>query len=49
MQLEDIDLTAWIGRTETATDTVTTTPVRALTATLDHPAAPVPDGTPLPG
>ena len=48
MQLEDIDLTAWIGRTETATDTVTPTPVRALTATLDHPAAPVPAGTPLP-
>jgi len=48
MQLEDIDLTAWIGRTETATDTVTPTPVRALTATLDHPAAPTPAGTPLP-
>ena len=48
MQLEDIDLTAWIGRTETAADTVTPTPVRALTATLDHPAAPVPAGTPLP-
>ena len=48
MQLEDIDLTAWIGRTETATDTVTPTPVRALTATLDHPVAPAPAGTPLP-
>ena len=48
MQLEDIDLTAWIGRTETVADTVTPTPVRALTATLDHPAVPVPAGTPLP-
>ena len=48
MQLEDIDLTTWIGRTETAADTVTPTPVRALTATLDHPAAPAPAGTPLP-
>ena len=48
MQLEDIDLTAWIGRTETATDTVTPTPVRALSATLDHPVAPAPAGTPLP-
>jgi 3-methylfumaryl-CoA hydratase len=48
MQLENIDLTTWIGRTETATDTVTPTPVRALTATLDHPTAPVPTGTPLP-
>ena len=48
MQLEDIDLTTWIGRTETATDTVTPTPVRALTATLDHPVEPAPAGTPLP-
>src|SRR6185437_11529523 len=48
MQLDDIDLTAWIGRAETATDTVTPTPVRALTAILDHPVAPAPTGTPLP-
>ena len=48
MQLEDIDLAAWIGRTETATDTVTPTPVRALSATLDHPVAPAPAGAPLP-
>ena len=48
MQLEDIDLTAWIGRTETVTDTVTPTPVRALSATLDHPVAPAPADTPLP-
>ena len=48
MQLENIDLTTWIGRTETAADTVTPTPVRALTATLDHPPAPAPAGTTLP-
>ena len=51
MQLEDTqpqDLATWIGRSETAADTVTPTPVRALAATLDHPVAPVPDGTPLP-
>jgi 3-methylfumaryl-CoA hydratase len=28
----------WIGRSETSRDTVTETPVRALNATLDHPA-----------
>ena len=44
MQLEDIDLATWIGRSETAADTVTPTPVRALAATLDHTVAPVPDG-----
>ena len=48
MQLQDIDLSTWIGRTETTTDTVTAAPVRALAATLDHPAAPVPPGSPLP-
>ena len=51
MQLEDTqlqDLATWIGRSETAADTVTPTPVRALAATLDHTVAPVPDGTPLP-
>ena len=45
----DIDeLRAWIGRNETVHDTAYATPVVALTATLDHPAAPVEDGTPLP-
>ena len=42
------DITAWVGRSETVHDTITPTPVMALTATLDHPAAPVPPGTPLP-
>ena len=42
------DLHAWIGRSETVHDRIGPTPVRALTATLDHPAAPVPDGSPLP-
>jgi 3-methylfumaryl-CoA hydratase len=42
------DLTAWIGRSETVHDTLGPTPVLALAATLDHPAAPVTSGTPLP-
>jgi 3-methylfumaryl-CoA hydratase len=42
------DLTAWIGRSESLRDTVTAAPVRALTATLDHPAADTATGTPLP-
>lgn len=42
------DLAAWIGRTETATDTVTATPAQALAATLDR-ADPAPrTGDPLP-
>ncbi len=41
-------LTAWIGRSETVHDTLGATPVVALTATLDHPPAPVSTGTPLP-
>jgi 3-methylfumaryl-CoA hydratase len=48
MAVEQVDLTTWIGRTETAHDIVTPTPVAALHATLDYPAAPVPAGTPLP-
>ncbi len=44
----EIDLTAWIGRSETQHDSVGPTPVAALTATLDHPAAQVAPGTPLP-
>jgi 3-methylfumaryl-CoA hydratase len=48
MQLEEVDLTTWVGRTESVADTVTATPVVALTATLDHPAAPAPAGTPIP-
>jgi 3-methylfumaryl-CoA hydratase len=42
------ELQAWIGRTETVADTVGATPVRALDATLDHPARPVERGTALP-
>lgn len=41
-------LNSWIGRSETVHDQIGATPVVALTATLDHPAAPVPAGTPLP-
>ncbi len=44
----DTDLTAWIGRSETVSDSIGATPVKALTATLDHPAAPVVEGTVLP-
>lgn len=42
------ELRAWIGRSETVHDTVHPTPVAALTATLDHPAADTSPGTPLP-
>ena len=42
------DLRAWIGRSETVHDTVTPTPVAALTATLDHPATSTGPGTVLP-
>ena len=42
------DLSAWIGRNETVDDLITPAPMRALTATLDHPAVPVPAGTALP-
>jgi 3-methylfumaryl-CoA hydratase len=42
------DLRTWIGRSETAHDTITAAPVAALTATLDHPASGVTPGTPLP-
>jgi 3-methylfumaryl-CoA hydratase len=48
MPTQDTDLSAWIGRSETLHDTLTPTPVVALTATLDHPAAPVTSGTALP-
>ncbi len=42
------DLSAWIGRSETLHDTLTAAPVRALSATLDHDAAPDAPGTALP-
>ena len=41
-------LTAWIGRSETVHDQIGATPVAALSATLDHPAAAVGPGTVLP-
>ena len=47
MNPPDHDLTAWIGRSETVTDTLAPTPVQALAATLDHAAAPVTIGTAL--
>lgn len=48
MESEIQELSAWVGRSETLADTIGPTPVAALTATLDHPAAPVEAGTPLP-
>ena len=44
----ELDLVAWIGRSETVHDQISATPVRALAATLDHAAAPVEAGTVLP-
>src|SRR5256714_6223882 len=41
------DLQAWIGRSETLRDQLGATPVKALDATLDHPATPVETGTAL--
>ncbi len=48
MNIATDTLDAWIGRSETVHDTITTAPVVALAATLDHPAADVPTGTALP-
>ncbi len=48
MQAQQADLKEWIGRSETLRDTVGATPVIGLAATLDHAAAEVPAGTPLP-
>ena len=42
------NLSHWVGRSETVHDTIGATPVMALTATLDHPAAAVTHGSPLP-
>ncbi len=41
-------LSNWVGRSETVHDSFYPTPVLALNATLDHPAAPVPSGSALP-
>ena len=48
MSETDNSLAAWIGRRETLLDHIGATPVRALAATLDHPASPVEAGIPLP-
>jgi 3-methylfumaryl-CoA hydratase len=45
---QDQDLQAWIGRSESVSDTIVATPVIALSATLDHPVAPVAAGMSLP-
>ncbi len=42
------NLSDWIGRQESVRDTIGATPVKALNATLDHPAMAVVPGTPLP-
>ena len=48
MPVQPSELRAWIGRSETVLDAIGATPVLALTATLDHPAARIEAGTPLP-
>src|SRR5207244_8268052 len=42
------DLSSWIGKTETVTDSVTATPYAAFSATLDRAPERPPVGTPLP-
>ena len=42
------DLSSWIGKTESATDTATAAPYAALSAALDWPVERPVDGTPLP-
>jgi 3-methylfumaryl-CoA hydratase len=42
------DFSAWIGKTEKATDEITATPCAALSAMLDRAPARPPAGTPLP-
>lgn len=48
MDAQRDQLRSWIGRKETFEDSIYSTPVIALTATLDHLATPVIAGTPLP-
>ncbi|MEZ5740101.1 MAG: MaoC family dehydratase N-terminal domain-containing protein [Burkholderiaceae bacterium] len=43
-----MNLQSWVGRTETLEDTVTATPMAALSATLDRPSARPAPGTALP-
>ncbi len=44
---QDLDLAAWIGRSETVADRIGPTPIKALNATLDHPQVDVPEGSVL--
>src|SRR5437867_13337138 len=44
----EMDLKAWIGRSETLSDIATAAPVAALCATLDRPPIRPSAGTPLP-
>jgi len=48
MDVDPKALRAWIGRSDSATDTITATPIRALDATLDRPARLVESRMPLP-
>ena len=48
MSAHEENLAAWTGRSETVHDTITSAPVLALAATLDHPDAPVAMGDALP-
>ncbi len=43
-----MNLSDWIGRSETASDVITATPYAGLSVTLDRPASRPPVGTPLP-
>jgi 3-methylfumaryl-CoA hydratase len=45
---DEVDLTTWIGRTESTRDVVAPTPVAAMHATLDYPVEAIPSGTALP-
>ncbi len=45
---ENVDLEQWIGRPEIVEDSIGSTPLRALAATLDCSPASVDSGTPLP-
>ena len=45
---DEVDLTTWIGRTESTRDVVAPTPVAALHATLDYPVKTIESGTALP-
>jgi 3-methylfumaryl-CoA hydratase len=48
LEIDIANLRKWIGKTESATDQITPTPVVALAATLDLQAAPPPPGAPVP-